>query len=255
MRTLSTFEHLVATADDDGIALHQFAGGTVAAPLGGGEVSLHVETDYPWQGAVAIVVDESPERPWALRVRVPGWLRAGTMTSDGLATALQPGSGEVVVERAWRTGDRIELDMGLAARFTLPDERIDAVRACAAIERGPLVYCLEQADLPSGVALDDVEVDGSRAPALAPSSPEPLPSTVLALRVSGRARPTGAGEGHAAWPYRDAGEPASRAVPDPLTLTAIPYFAWANRSPGPMRVWLPVAAPGAEDTEASSPTD
>jgi DUF1680 family protein len=103
-----------------------------------------------------------------------------------------------------------------------------------ALERGPLVYCLEQTDLPPGVRLDALTLD----PAITPKAehrPELL-GGVTVLTAGGRARAAGGREEE--WPYgADAPEPAG----EPVELTAVPYYAWANRADGAMRVWVPRA--------------
>ncbi len=112
--------------------------------------------------------------------------------------------------------------------------RIDAVRGCVAIERGPLVYAVEQVDQPVGVAVDDVRIELPGDP-VAEHRPELL-GGVTVVTVSGRARRHEPGP----WPYRPA-TAESDGPGDPVPLTAVPYFAWANRELGPMRVWLPRA--------------
>jgi DUF1680 family protein len=126
------------------------------------------------------------------------------------------------------------------------DPRVDAVRGCAAIERGPLVYCLEQADHPGG-GLDDVSIDPA-VPLTLKDRPDLLGGVVTVLAGGNRRTPPPTASGW--WPYRarpqaptgSSPEPAAGHTPDGETaieLTAIPYYAWANRSSGAMRVWLP----------------
>ena len=236
MRTTSTFEHHVATVDDAGIQLHQFVAGTISAELAGAPVRMRLETDYPWQGGVALTIESAGERPWALSIRLPAWLRSADARVAGEPVTIDHSSGALVVERVWSAGDRLELELEMPARFTLPHPSIDAARGCAALERGPLVYCLEQADLAEGTPLDDVEIELDGQPSL--SAADGLPADIQALTTRARIRP------HASppdpWPYAPADE-AETTEGESTTITAIPYFAWANRAPGPMRVWLPVA--------------
>ena len=241
MRTISTFEHHIATVDGAGVQLHQFASGTIETEFGGAPVRLRVETDQPWQGAVTISVDSAPAEPWALSVRLPAWMRAGSARVAGQPVEVDAPSGALVMERAWSAGERVELEIEMPARFTLPHPAIDAVRGCAALERGPLVYCVEQADLAGGTRLEDVDVDIGSQPALAAASG--LPDEVQALAIEARVRRHGAVWKH--WPYAPTTvveTPAGEAT----TVTAIPYFSWANREVGPMRVWLPISRTGKE---------
>ncbi|HEY6746671.1 MAG TPA: hypothetical protein VI357_13250 [Mycobacteriales bacterium] len=102
----------------------------------------------------------------------------------------------------------------MPVRFTAADRRVDAVRGCLAVERGPLVYAVEQVDH-DGVPVDDLRLDpaGRRGTEHRPD----LLGGVTVVRLAGRSAPDGT----------------------PVPITAVPYFAWANRGIGPMRVWLP----------------
>lgn len=208
MRTLSAWPQYLATADDTGVQLHQYANATVRAS----DVELRVETDYPWDGRVVVHVVRTPDRPWTLSLRVPGWCRAATL-SAGDGPAVPVSAGYAGRGREWRAGDRVVLDLDLPVRRTEPDPRVDAVRGCVAVERGPIVYCVESADLPAGVQLEDVRHD--------PTGP-----------LVGSARPD-LGDGVVGVDVPAVVAGARRTVP------AIPYFAWANRGDGGMRVWLP----------------
>jgi DUF1680 family protein len=132
MRTLASLPRYFATRDDEGVQLHQYATGT----FGG----VQVETDYPWDGRIAISSDEP------VRLRVPAWCERGTL--DGKPVA--PG---YVTARGAAT-----LELELPWRVTEADPRVEATRGCVAIERGPLVYCLE------GEALVPFAFAGNRGP-------------------------------------------------------------------------------------------
>jgi len=123
------------------------------------------------------------------------------------------------LRRAWRPGDEITLHLDLTPRWTEPDRRVDAVRACTAIERGPPVYCFEQADQPDGVHVDDLAV---RPGSVLGERPVTLPGIGQTIEVT----------------VDGVHLPAA----DPVTAVAIPYFQWDNRDGHAMRVWLPRAA-------------
>ena len=235
MRTLSSFEQLLATTDEAGLRLHQYASGSVDAAVGDGPVSLRLSTDYPWDGHIEIVIDTTPADPWTLGLRVPDWCRSATLTVEGVKQPTEGAAGRLAVRRPWHAGDQVVLDLDMPARFTVAVPRLDAARGCVAIERGPLVYCLEAADLPDGVDVDDVTVETGQPVVLAID-----PGAVLgaaALGVTLLHRPTELGR----WPYRDRSE-AVPSSPDParqLSVWVHPYYAWANRGDGAMRVWIP----------------
>ncbi|MET2717992.1 beta-L-arabinofuranosidase domain-containing protein [Streptomyces harbinensis] len=235
MRLLASLPHYVASGDDTGLQVHQYASGRYAA--GGGAVT--VAGDYPWDGRIEITVDEAPAGPWTLALRIPPW--AATAGLDG-GTVERPADGWLRLRRVWSPGERVELRLPLDVRVTGADPRVDAVRGTVALERGPLVYCLEQTDLPPGVSLDALALDPERVP-VAEHRPGLL-GGVTVLRAHGRVRAAGGGAG---WPYgAGAGEDAvDGPAGDPVELTAVPYHAWANRADGAMRVWLPRAGGGA----------
>ncbi len=194
MRTLSGLEGYLATRDGDGIQLHQYTPGTVTA---GGTV-LTVETEYPWDGSVRVSVDAAPG-PFTLSLRVPAWAGGATLTARGETRQATP--GYVRVEAA--AGDVVELLLPMEVRTSTAHPRVDAVRGCVALERGPLVYAAEQADHDTPV--DDLRIDLA-APATTTHHPDLLGGVTVVT----------------------VGE-----------LTLVPYYAWANRGPAPMRVWIP----------------
>jgi DUF1680 family protein len=246
MRLLASLEHYVASTDDGGLQLHQYAGGRYAGAVAGTTTAVSVNTDYPRTGRVRITVEEGPAgRPWTLSLRIPQWSADPRVAVAGEDPAPAPAAdGWLRLERSWAPGDEVVLDLRVAPRLTRADPRVDAVRGCAAIERGPLVYCLEGVDHPGG-GLDDVVLD-TRAPLAEEHRPDLL-GGVTTVTAAGHRR---ALPEQGWWPYRDATRPApadGAERPDepdeshgtPLRLTAVPYYAWANRSDGPMRVWIP----------------
>jgi DUF1680 family protein len=166
-------------------------------------------------------------------LRVPGWAESASLRVAGEEQAVAAGS-YVAVRRSWQGGDTVELSLPMTIRIVDADERIDAIRGCVALERGPLVYAVEQADLPDGVTVDDLRLDPAAATA-AEFRPDLL-GGVTVITTQGRAT-TQEPEG---WPYQPAGERDTPKGTD-VTIAAVPYYAWANRGIGPMRVWLPRA--------------
>lgn len=230
MRTLASWAHYLATTDETGVQLHQYASAEVEAPAGGGRVRLQVSTDYPWAGQVRVEVAETPPEPWTLSLRVPGWCNSAT-ASVGEELAQGDGS-HLRLKRAWREGDTVSLELDVRPRTTLPDPRIDALRGCLALERGPLVYCLETADLPDGVELEAVRLAADAEPA--EEARDDLADGFVGLRVAGLQVEHEDDD----WPYQSRRR-AERGAP--LELHAVPYFGWANRGVGAMRVWIPLA--------------
>ncbi|MDQ1651878.1 MAG: uncharacterized protein QOI35_1078 [Cryptosporangiaceae bacterium] len=231
MRTLASLPGYLATTDAGGLQLHQYAPSSITAAVGGGQARISIETDYPWEGLVRIRTEQAPTAEWALSMRVPGWADGAHLRVDGEDRPVPAGS-YASVRRSWRAGDTVELSLPMTVRFVEADDRIDAVRGCVAIERGPLVYAVEQAGQANGAMVDDLCVDPA-GPATAEHRPDLL-TGVTVVTAQGRARKR-VSRGR---PYPRAGDAAGRDGEN-VQITAIPYFAWGNRGIGPMRVWLP----------------
>jgi DUF1680 family protein len=237
MRTLASIGGYFVTHDEMGLQLHLYGNAVFHAEIAPGRpVGLEMETDYPWQGQVMMTIRETDGSTWQLRLRVPEWNQDVVVNINGhLIDEPTVESGYVVIERRWRVGDTIELTMSVDPFLVEANPRVDAIRGTVAIQRGPLVYCLEAADNP-GVDLLDVQLDESSP--LQPSwRDDLLAGGVMTVQASGYAAKTDEWRGRL---YRRANEKA-RPPLRPVQLTAIPYYAWANRSAGAMRVWLPRA--------------
>jgi hypothetical protein len=208
--------------------VHLYAGGRISVELDTGPVELEVATAYPWQGTVTVTIVRSPAAPWELALRRPGWCEAVSVTGADLA---DDGDGYARGRRAWAAGDQVTVDFDMPAQAVTAHPAVDAVRGCVALQRGPLVYCLEQHDLPDGVSLDDVSIDPGE-PAQAVVSADGT-VTLTGLGAAGSARGWGTDL------YRRADAPAAAAAP--VRWVATPYYRWANRGVSPMRVWVPLA--------------
>jgi len=254
MRTFASLDGYLATETDGGLQVHQYATAEV------GPVSI--ETGYPHDGRVVVTVTQ--DGPLALGLRIPAWSDTTTVTGAGGEASPAPGTLHVV-EREWIAGDTVELVFNTTPHRYVADARIDAARGQVAIERGPLVYAVEQADQ-QGFTVDDLTVDAHAA--ITEERRDDLLDGVVTLRVSGHAPAT---HEQPAWPYRRLDQPggathltdaptvrdgagsttaadvddATTGLPSgggstAVTAVAVPYYAWANRGPAPMRVWLPL---------------
>jgi hypothetical protein len=223
-RMLASIGLYFATVSDGGVQLHQYGDYRVSVALAGGTLTLQVSSDYPFGGTASVKVIEAPAREVTLRLRVPAWARGSAVLSETPA-ARTP--GHVEVRRVFRAGDSVDIAFPAGARVTYPDPRIDAVRGTFAVERGPLVLVLESPDLPAGWTVNEVTAD--------PGSITD-DSDGAAIDVYRRSPDTGE------WPYAPGrtGREGERA-----RARLIPYHQWANRGPGTMRAWLPLA--GADD--------
>jgi DUF1680 family protein len=234
MRLLASLPYYVASTDANGLQLHQYATGV----YGQDGFSVRVETEYPWHGTVTVNVQEAPAEERTLSLRLPAWCGDHTLTvnggpADGGASDGQGPVGWLRITRDFKPGDTIQLNLTMPPRLTVPHPRVDAVRGCAAVERGPLVYCLEQADQRGGLDPDDALLDVA-VPLAVRYRPDLL-GGVTTVAASGRLLPPGETDG---WPYSPHGTRPQRSG-EAAALTAVPYYAWANRGAGAMRVWMP----------------
>jgi uncharacterized protein len=230
-RTFASLAAYLATVDASGLQIHQYAPSTIAAALPDGRgVAVHVETEYPYSGSVVVTIDESPGTPWTLSLRVPAWARDGaTIESGGRREAV---SGPLAqVTRVFRPGDRVVLELPLVPRLTFPHPGVDDLRGTAAIEVGPLVYCLESVDQPD-VPLLNLRLDAAATPAQ-----EQSPGG-RQVRIRGYLAELPSGP---AWPYTPAPQEGTLTDRD---LVFIPYHHWAERGPSTMRVFVPLAYAG-----------
>ncbi|HKE52459.1 MAG TPA: beta-L-arabinofuranosidase domain-containing protein, partial [Actinomycetes bacterium] len=164
-RTFASLAGYLATADEQGVQLHQYANCEIRTRLGDGSaVGLDVRTEYPDQGAVSVEVTESSGRPWTLSLRVPSWADTGAILIDPTGARRPVGTGTATVTHRFAVGDRVRLELPVRARWVRPDSRIDAIRGTVAVERGPLVLCVESVDLPAGRQVDEVRVDAADDP-------------------------------------------------------------------------------------------
>jgi DUF1680 family protein len=235
MRLLASLQHYLAAESGDTLYLHQYT----SADVVGAGLALEVSTDYPWDGLVVVRVTSAPGDSREIALRIPAWSAGVGLAVNGVGEQVSASTRSYLrLRRAWRAGDEIRLQLDMTPRWTSPDPRVDAVRGCVAIERGPLVYCFEQTDQP--VPLDEL--------AVAPGAPlvehavtlagvgrtvqVTMPATHLPQEIGDAA---GAGRRPAPGTHSGAGHEAA------VTATAIPYFQWDNRGPGAMRVWIPAA--------------
>jgi uncharacterized protein len=218
MRLLGSLHYYLATADDSTLYVHQYA----SSHLAGAGLGVEVATDYPWSGLVTVRITAVPSAPRTLALRIPAWSTTTSYKINNFAErAVVPGPGYLLLEQDWRPGDEVTVHLDVTPRWTYPDRRIDAVRGCAAIERGPLVYCFEQAD--QLVRLDELVVRPGMRLAERDVEVDGIGRTIL-LTAAARHVP-----------------PASEPSVPRVCAAAIPYFQWDNRGPGPMRVWIPGA--------------
>jgi len=222
MRLIASLDHYVASTGvsatgDDTLYLHLLTGSRVA----GAGLDVEVVTGYPWSGRVEVTVLAAAAGERGLAVRIPAWSQiTGFRLNDDPERRVAPAGGYLLLRRAWRPGDRVTVELDMTPRVRRPDRRVDAVRGCVAVERGPLVYCFEQGDQPAGTRVGDLLLAPGGALAEVPVTLDGVGETIQVL------------------------VPARTLESDDavdVTAVGVPYFQWDNRDGGPMRVWMPEA--------------
>jgi uncharacterized protein len=194
-----------------------YLGNTATIPLQAGKVRLMQETRYPWDGEIKITLEPEKEFAFTLHLRVPGWCKmAPKITVQGEAIGEVPEGGMININRKWKAGDVVRLNLPMPVERVYADPRVKADVGRVALQRGPIVYCLEGVD--NGGEVSNLRLP--RASKLDASFDKDLLGGVVVVR--GEARVV-AGDGDA------------RSV----QFRAVPYSLWDNRQPGPMVVWLP----------------
>ena len=232
-RLLASLPSYFYGVSDDGVWVHLYAQGRAAIPLHDGRiVQIAQITRYPWDGQVDLEVNGDGD--FSLFLRVPAWCEAGgSLDVNGRRwSASAPAGAYFEIGRTWRPGDMVHLGLPMPVRAVESHPYVTANSHCVALMRGPLLYCVEQADNPEYDLRDIVLV--SNASFAAGFEPNLL-GGVVALRGPAQLDPPS--DRWAGRLYQTA-IPRAAETQQPRQVTAVPYHAWANREPGPMRVWL-----------------
>jgi hypothetical protein len=236
VRTIAEAHNYVYSLSPDTVWVNLYAASTLdTAWLDGSRIKLRQQTDYPWSGAVKFVIDAAPAREIALKLRVPGWLRDGAtlrVNGEPFAAELKPDT-YADVKRIWQAGDTVEFVINFRPTLWEANPLVEETVNQVAIKYGPLVYCVESNDLPEGVKLKDLAVSLTSPAAFTAkretiSGADVLVFTFDALAIQ---RPD--------WTKSQLYREVDARAPRPVTVRAVPYYAWGNRGDTEMTVWLP----------------
>ncbi|OKP95484.1 glycoside hydrolase family 127 protein [Paenibacillus sp. P46E] len=228
-RLLTSLNQYIYTVHGDTLYTNLYIGSEMKTTLGGTEVWVSQQSSYPWEGTVTLEVNPAQPGEFGIALRIPSWSSGMEIRVCGekLSTGENMTQGYCVIHRVWNAGDIIELKLPMEAHrvYAHPELRADAGKT--AIQRGPLVYCLEEAD--NGAPLSSIAIDE------AISFTEHFEDSLLggAVVVKGK----GSRIEQAGWSgglYSKAKAPVTAAE-----ITAIPYYLWGNRGSGEMKVWIP----------------
>jgi DUF1680 family protein len=210
------------------VFVHLYVAGKVIAQVAGEPVTLTQEGNYPWHGRVRLRVDVPRPAKFDLMLRIPGWCRRHTIKVAGKPVARRLQRGYARIRRRWQAGDVVELSLHMPIERIVAHPLTEQDAGKVAIQRGPLVYCLEQYDHRS-------DVRSIRLPDRAELSAfhdKSLLGGATVVEADGRATMLSEWQGQLYQPTGRAGSGAAR-------IRAIPYCLWDNRQPGPMTVWIP----------------
>ena len=224
VRLLASLEQYVYSCTGDTLYVHLYAGSATEATLNGAKVRLTSQTGYPWDGRTRFEITGAGE--YCLALRVPGWCRKYALEVNGSPFDAPVENGYLMICRQWSDGDTVTLDMDMPVEVMQVNPRVPEDVDKVAVTRGPVVYCLEQAD--NGPDLHLIKLgDG------------PFETTWRPELLSGVVTIAAPGLRQSAEDWGDALYMPRRAQRfEPVTLTFIPYYAWANRGLGEMRVFV-----------------
>lgn len=236
-RFIPSLPGYVYAVKHDQVYVNLFMGNETELKVGGKKVILHQETRYPWDGHVTLTIDKNSAGTFAMKIRIPGWVRNQVVPSDlyTYSDGKRPGysvkvNGEEVtsaleqgyftIERKWKKGDRVELQLDMEVRTVKANGKVEADRGRVAVERGPIVYCAEWPDNDFNV----LSLLMNQHPQFKVVEKPDLLYGLNQIKTSVQTLE-----------YDEQG----RLLAKDRQLTLIPYYAWAHRGPGNMAVWLP----------------
>jgi DUF1680 family protein len=233
-RTLASLAGYFYSTGANDIWVHHYAQGTASMQVDGRDVSLRQVTRYPWEGAVTLeVAVPSPQR-FTLHLRLPAWCEGWQIAVNGEQPAstddMGTSKGYIHLKREWHPGDVVTYKMEMPIRAVWAHPAVRDLQGRVALERGPLVYCLEGIDH-DGTVLDRIAIDPHNlANEFQVKQDDQLLGGVNVLHGKGTVVDESGWEDVL---YRNR-PPSSKSI----DITAIPYYAWDNRTPGQMRIWL-----------------
>jgi hypothetical protein len=215
----STVGGFFYSTDKSGIFVNHYGASQADIPFGDG-IRITQRTEFPWDGRVSLQIEPKHPTSFSLRLRVPAWARSHTLAVNGAVHEAALERGWVVIRRRWKSGDTVDLSLPMEIeRVTMPP-RFKEYDKLVALQRGPIVYCLEEQDINIAAAPQGFS---AYLPAAAPVNAEyrsDLLGGVMVLRTELR--------------LPNFWDGSETSVP----VTFIPYGVWDNRMPGAMRIWL-----------------
>lgn len=228
-RVLTSLGHYIYTPRADALYINMYVGNSVEIPVENGALKLRIGGNYPWHEQVKIAIDSVQPVRHTLALRLPDWCPEAKVTLNGLEVEQDIRKGYLHIRRTWQEGDTITLTLPMPVRRVYGNPLARHVAGKVAIQRGPLVYCLEQAD--NGEELHNLWLP--KESEFRVFEGKGLFAHKMLIQAEGEKQSAPDAQHQALWHYDNA--PSSR---QPQTLTFIPWFSWANRGEGEMRIWV-----------------
>ena len=206
--------------------VHLFANSEATFKVGKGTVALEQKTQYPWDETVSIAVNPDAPRKFRLAIRVPAWCRKPALKVNGRRIAMDElvSKGYAVINRTWAPKDQVELVLPMPVERVYMPTAVKADVGRVALQRGPVVYCLEEAD--NGKQINAVELPRDAALKVKAGRIGDVPVPMIHAQGVRLSTPTPAGI--------STQPPKAKKT----SLVAVPYHLWANRGEGEMQVWI-----------------
>lgn len=233
IRTIAEMQEYQYSVSPNGLWINLYGAGKLSTNLlNGSKIKLTQTTDFPWDGKIVIKLDDSPKDACSIFLRIPGWAEKYDLSVNGkvLGTKVSPGN-YIEINRTWKKGDQIELVFPLKIKLMAANPLVENTRNQVAVKRGPVVYCIEEADMPAEISIFDITL-----PVYIELTTTPLligNSHLTALTGKAKHTPAASTNGRLYSPISKRN--------DEIEIKLIPYFAWGNRGKGNMSVWLPVS--------------
>ena len=228
-RLLTSLGHYIYTPREDALYINLYIGNSLEVEVGEQMLRLRISGNFPWQEKVTITIDSAVRIQHTLALRMPDWCDMPQVTLNGTDVEKSMKKGYLHINRLWQEGDTLTLTLPMPVRRIYGNSLVRHVAGKVAIQRGPLVYCLEQADngeelhnlwLPQNATFRTTEGKG-------------LFSQKILIQAEGNKRTSSNPEKQLLWNYD-----RLPSIQHSQTLTFIPWFCWANRGEGEMRIWV-----------------
>ncbi|MEZ4666401.1 MAG: glycoside hydrolase family 127 protein [Anaerolineae bacterium] len=228
-RLVANIGEYVYSQSEDTLYVNLYTQNQMSFSIGGSDVEISQQTNYPWDGEVQLSIQTNQPTQFDLALRIPGWCANFSISINGAPAAVNTENGYVHLSRTWAAGDIVTLSLAMPVERIVANPNVRQDAGCIALQRGPVVYCLEQVD--NGAQLANVTIP--RESKLSVTMESTLFGGIAVIKGEAkRTEPTD---------WNDSlYQPQSQLKYDnqSFTFTAIPYCFWANREPGEMRVWV-----------------